>query len=110
MRDELRQSFAFLPGGTEPWIWISKPSESHIKKFIGGRSLPAAALSVKRPAKNKFRRTIVVSSHPSEPMINESGLPYTGPRNDRNDINILVCPCIIQEGDIILWTKHIASG
>jgi hypothetical protein len=34
MRDELRQSFALLPGGSEPRIWVAKPRESGIKKFI----------------------------------------------------------------------------
>jgi hypothetical protein len=34
MRDELRQSFALLPGGSEPRIWLAKPRESDIKKFI----------------------------------------------------------------------------
>src|SRR3984893_8205241 len=110
MRDKLRQSFALLPRRSEPWIRITKPSESRIKKFICRRSLPTAALSVKGPTKNKLCRTIMVSSHPSEPMVNESGLPDTGPCNDRNDIYILVCPCIIQESDILLATKNIASG
>ena len=57
MRDELRKSLAFLPRRSEPWIWISKPSESRIKKFICGRSLPTAALSIVGPAKNELRRT-----------------------------------------------------
>src|ERR1700737_3377396 len=110
MRDELRQSFALLPWRSDSWIRIAKPSESRVKKFICGRSLSTAALSVKGPAKNKLCRTIMVSSHPSEPMVNESGLPDTGPCNDRNDIYILVCPCIIQESDVLLSTKDIASG
>ena len=110
MRDELRQSFALLPRRSEPWIWISKPSESRIKKFICGRSVPTAALSVEGPAKNKLCRTIMVSSHPSEPMVDERGLPDTSPGNDRNDIYMLICPCIIQESDILLSTKNIASG
>ena len=33
-RDELRESFSFLPGRSEPWIWITKPAESSVKKFI----------------------------------------------------------------------------
>src|SRR6201993_2622640 len=110
MRDELCQSFALLPRSSEPWIWISKPSESRVKKFVCGRSLPTAALSVEGPTKNKLCRTIMISSHPSEPMVNESGLPDTGPCNDRNDIYILFCPCIIQKSDILLATKNIASG
>src|SRR5260370_5204082 len=110
MRDELRQSFALLPGRSESRIRISKPSESRVKKFICGRSLPTAALSVEGPTKNKLRRTILVSSHPSEPMVNERGLPDTGPCNNCNDVDILVCPCIIQESDILLSTKNITSG
>src|SRR5260370_32623977 len=110
MRNELRQSFALSPRRSEPWIWISKPSESRIKKFICRRSVPTAALSVEGPTKNKLRGTIMFSSHPSEPMVNERGLPDTGPCNDRNDVDILVCPCTIQESDILFSAKNIASG
>src|SRR5580704_14124821 len=109
MRHEPRQSFAFLPGRSESRIWVSKPSESRLKKFICGRSLPTAALSVEGPTKNKLRRTIMISSHLSEPMVNERGLPDPSPGNDCNDIHILVCPCIIQEGEILLPTKYITS-
>src|ERR1700746_2813811 len=109
MRDELRQSFTLLPGRSELWIWISKPSESRIKKFICGRSLPAAALSVEGPSKNKLRSTIMFSSHPSEPMVDDRRLPDTGPCNNCNDVDILVCPCTIQKSDIILSTKNITS-
>src|SRR6516165_6666735 len=38
MRDELRQSFAFLPCRSDPWIWVTKPTKSPVKKFIRGRS------------------------------------------------------------------------
>src|SRR5260370_35104786 len=110
MRDELRESLALLPRRAEPWIWISKPVESRIKKFICGRSVPTADLSVEGPNKNKLCRTIVVSSHPSEPMVNERRLPDTGPGHDCNDIYIPVCPCIIQESDFLLSTKNIASS
>src|SRR5271166_1067203 len=110
MRDELRQSLALLPRRSEPWIWISKPSESRIKKFICGRSLPAAALSIEGPTKNKLCGTIMVSSHPSEPMVNERRLPDPGPSNDCNDVDILVCPCTIHKSDILLPAKNIASG
>src|ERR1700720_4660038 len=110
MRDELRESLALLPRSSEPWIWISKPSESRVKKFICGRSLPTAALSVEGPTKNKLRRTILVSSHPSEPMVNERGLPDTGPCNNCDDVDILVCPGIVQKSDILLSTKNITSG
>src|ERR1700676_4824740 len=102
MRDELRQSFALHPRRSEPWIWISKPSECRIKKFICGRSVPPAALSVEGPTKNNPERTIMLSSHPSEPMVNKRGLPDPSPSNDRNDVDILVCPCTIQKSDILL--------
>ena len=41
-------------------------------------------------------------------MIDERGLPGTSPGNDSNDIYMLVCPCIIQERDILVSTKNIA--
>src|SRR4029077_1713925 len=102
MRDELRQSFALLPRGSDPWIWISKPMESRVKKFIRRRSVPTGALSVKGPTKNQFRIAILFSGHPSEPMVHERGFPDTTPGNDCNDIDMLVCPCVIQESDILL--------
>jgi hypothetical protein len=71
MCDELRQSFALLPRRSEPRIWIYKPSESRIKKFSRGRSLPTGALSIEGPTKNKLCRTIMFCSHPSEPMVDE---------------------------------------
>jgi hypothetical protein len=109
MRDEFCQSFALLPRRSDPWIWISKPSESSVKKFVGGGSLATRALSVEGPAKNEFRRAIVSSSHPSEPIVNERGLPDAGPGNDCNDIDLPVCPRTIQESDILLSTKNIGS-
>src|ERR1700730_4424488 len=109
MRDEFCQSFAFLPRRSEPWIWISKPSESRIEKFICGRSVPTAALSVEGPAKDKLCRTIMLSSHPSKPMAKERRLADTRPGNYCNDVDILVCPCTIQESDILFSAKNIAS-
>jgi len=109
MRDELRQSFALLPGRSELWIWIAKPSKSSVKKFICGRSVTSGALSVKGPTKNKLCRTIMVSSHPSEPMVNQRGLSDPSPCNNCNDVDILVCPCTIQKSDILLSTKNITS-
>src|SRR5580693_2892925 len=102
MRNQLCQSFALLPRRSEPWIWVSKPSETRIKKFICGRSLPTAALSVEGPAKYELSRTIMFSSHASKPMVDECGLSDPGPGNDGNDIDIPVGPCTIQEGDILL--------
>src|SRR5436309_15800388 len=86
MRDELRQSLAFFPRRSDPWIWIAKPGESCIEKFIRGRSVPTAALSVERPAKNKLCRTIMVGSHPSEPVVHQRRLPDTSPGNNCNDV------------------------
>ena len=43
-------------------------------------------------------------------MVDERGLSDPSPGNDCNDIYILVCPCKIQESDILLSTKKIASG
>src|SRR5271165_5532659 len=51
----------------------------------------------------------MVGSHSTEPMVNKRRLPDTGPGNDGNDIDILVCPCTIQKSDIFLSTKNIAS-
>src|ERR1700745_413444 len=110
MGDELRESFAFLPRGSEPWIWISKPTESRVKKFISGRSVSTATLPIERPAKNELRRTIMISSHLPKPMVDERGLSDPSPGNTRNDIYTLFCPCIIQKSDILLSTKNIASG
>src|SRR5271165_2624750 len=110
MSHELRESFALFPRRSNARIWISKPRESSIKKLIRGRGAPPAALSVKRPAKDEFRITIMFCSHPSEPMIDERRFSDTGPRDNCNNIHILFCPCVIQESDILLSTKNIASG
>ena len=49
------------------------------------------------------------SGHLSKPMVDERRLPDTSPGNYCNDIQILVCPCTIQESNILLSTKNIAS-
>ena len=61
-------------------------------------------------SKNELRRTILASSHSSEPMVDERRLSDPSPGNDCNDVDILVCPRIIQKSDILLSTKNIASG
>src|ERR1700744_260327 len=109
MRDELSQSFAFLPRRSEPWIWISKPMENSVKKLIGERSASTAAPLPERPAENLLRRKIISSSHSSQPMVDESGLPDTGPGNDGHDIHLRLCPRIIQESHILFSTKNIAA-
>src|SRR5580700_6725274 len=109
MRDELRQSFALLPCRSHPWIWISKPSESSVKKFICRRTVPTAALSVERPAKYELRRTILFSSHSSELMVDQRRFSDSAPGNNCNNIDLLVCPCIVQETDVLFTTKNITS-
>src|SRR5271165_1532148 len=109
MRDEFRQSFALLPRRSDPWIWIAKPTECSVKKFIRGRRTSTCPLPVERPTKNQFRRTIMFSSHPSEPMVDERRLSHTRPSNNGNDIYVPFCPCVIQKSEILLSTKNIAS-
>ena len=101
--------FPLLPRCPNPWIWIAKPNESSVNKFIRGGGAPTATLPVERPAKNELSSAIMFSSHPSKPMVDESRLSDTGPGNDRNDIYIRVCPHIVQKSDIFLSTKKIAS-
>src|SRR5215471_20480135 len=109
MRHQLRQSFALLPCRSDPWVWIAKPSQSGVKKFICGRRAPTGALSVEGPAKYEFCKTIILGSHPAEPSVNECGLPHTSRGNDRNNVDILVYPCTIQKSDILLSPEKIAS-
>src|SRR5215469_16541771 len=109
MPNELRQSFALLPCCSEPWIWIAKPAKSGIKKFVGRRSAAAGALSVERPAKYELRRTIVFSSHSSQPMVDQRGLSDTAPGSNCNNIDLLVRPCIVQERDVLFTTKKVTS-
>ena len=110
MRDELRESFALLPRCSEAGIRIAKPGQRGIQKFIGRRSAATRTLPVERPAKYELRRPIVFSSHSPEPMVNKCGLSDTSPGNDRDNIYIPVCPCIIEKSDILLSTKNITSG
>src|SRR5271165_5839193 len=50
------------------------------------------------------------SGHPSEPMVDQRRFSDPRPGNDCNDVDILVCPCTIQESDILLSTKNVGSG
>ena len=102
MPNELRQSFALLPCCSKPWIWIAKPVKSGIKKFIGRRSVSTGPLSVERPAKYELRRTILFSSHPSEPMVDQRRFSDSAPGNNGDNIDLLVCPCIVQESDVLV--------
>src|SRR6478609_9483410 len=110
LRDELCKSLAFLPHRSDSWIWIPKPTKSRIKKLIGGRSASTGALPIERPAKHELRRTIMVSGHAPEPVVNQARFSDSSPGNDSDDVDILVCISTIQESDILLSTKHIASG
>src|SRR5271166_4170017 len=105
---EFRESLAFLPRNSNPWIWISKPTESCVKKFICGRSASACPLPVERPPKDQVRRTVLVGCQAPQPVVNERGLPDTSPGNDCNDIYTRVFPCIVQKGDIFLSAKKLA--
>src|SRR5271165_4179238 len=109
MPNQLGQSFALLPCCSEPRVWIAKPVKSGIKKFIGRRNVAAGALSVERPAKDELRRTIVFSSHSSEPMVDQRRFSDSAPGKNCNDVDILVCPCTIQITDVLFTTKNIAS-
>src|SRR5271165_49560 len=109
MGDKLRQSFALLPRRSDPRIWITKPSESRVDKLICGRRAPTCALSVEGPAKNELRRTIIFSSHPPEPMVDQRRLAHTRPSHNSHNVDMRVCPGPIQESDILFSTKHIAS-
>src|ERR1700688_3644847 len=110
MGHQLRQPLALFPRCSDTWIGILKPSQSSVKKFICGRSAPTRALSVQGPAKNELRRTIIFSSHPSEPMVEERRLPDTSPGNDCDDIYMWICPGTVQESDILFSTKNISSS
>jgi len=110
MGDELGQSFAFLPRSSHPWIWVFKPGERSVEKFVCRGRLPACALAVERPAENELGRRIVFSSHAPEPTVDKGGLPDTSPSDDANDVHVLVRQGSIQESDILLPPKNIASG
>ena len=109
MRNKSRQSFALLTRRfNNPWIRFSKPSQSSMKKFFCGRSDSTAALP-EGPTENELCKTIVFSSHPSKPFVDKGGLSDTGAANYCNDIYNPICPCVIQESDIWLSIKNIAS-
>src|SRR5260221_8628213 len=105
MCDELREPFTLLPPRSQPWIGITKPGESRINKFIGRRSVAAGTLSVERPAKNELCGTIMVSSHPPEPMVNQRGLPDTSPGNNGYNVHLPTGPGTIQKSDVIFPAK-----
>jgi hypothetical protein len=41
-------------------------------------------------------------------MVDQCGLPDSTPGNDCNHIDVLVCPCSIEESNILLSTKNTA--
>src|ERR1700686_3216715 len=107
--DEPGQALALPPRRSDPWIGIVKPCQGCVQKLVSGRSVRTGALSVEGPAEHEFRGTVTFSRHSSEPMVDKRRLADPSPGNDCNDIYLLVCPCIIQESDILLPTEHIAS-
>src|SRR5580704_14725023 len=109
MPNEFRESLAPLPCCSKPWIWIAKPSQSRVEKFIGRRSAAAGALSVERPAKYELCRTILFSNHSPEPMVDQRRFSDSAPGNNCHNIDLLVCPCIVQETDVLFTTKNITS-
>src|ERR1700747_1569460 len=110
MRYQLSQSLALLPSRSDSWIWISKPSKSCVKKFIGRRSASSCPLPVERPPKDELCGSIAFGGHPSKPMVYQRRFSDAGPSNDCDDVDILVCPCCIQEDNIFLPTKDVPSG
>src|SRR5215470_1184443 len=83
--------------------WASRETTSSGTRMINDLSHEACS---SRPL---LRLSPLVSSHPSEPMVDQRRLPNTGPRHDCNDVDVLLCPSIIQKGDVLLSTKNIAS-
>src|SRR5271166_50067 len=74
-RNEFCEPFTLVPRGSDPWIRITKPVESSVKKFIRRRRFPGGALSVEGPAKNQFSRTIAFSCHPTEQWLTSVDFP-----------------------------------
>ena len=58
---------------------------------------PTRTLPVERPAKYQFRRTILFSSHPPEPMVDQRRFSDPAPGNDGDDVDLRVCPGAVQE-------------
>src|SRR5208337_5290570 len=54
--------------------------------------------------------TLAPTELPSQPMVDQRRFSDPRPGNDCNDVDILVCPCTIQESDILLSTKNVAPG
>src|ERR1700719_4444401 len=106
MCDELRQSFALFPRRSEPWIWISKPAESRIKKFVCRRGVPTGALAVKGPAENKLGRAGTRVRYRSEPMVDEGGLADPSPGHDGYHIYLWIRPGRIKESEVLSSTEH----
>ena len=52
----------------------------------------------------------MLSRHSSEPMVDQRRFSDPRPGNDCDDVDILICPYIIQQSDILFSTKNITSG
>jgi len=77
-----------------------------IKKFIGGRSVAAGALSIEGPAKDELRRTIVFSSSSSQPMVDQCRFSDSAPGNNcNNTADGEFCPVADQFG----WKEMVAT-
>src|SRR5580704_18715464 len=107
MRDELRESLALLPRRSDPWIWIAKPSESSVQKFIRRRSAPARALPVEGPAKDQVRRTVLVGRQSPQPVVNQRGFAHAGPGHDADHVDLRIGPGRVQERQVLLTPKNI---
>ena len=66
-------------------------------------------LALSRSTEYELRGTIVFSSHSSEPMVDQRRFSDSAPGNNCNNIDPLVCPCTVQETNVLVTTKNIAS-
>src|SRR5262249_9674662 len=48
-------------------------------------------------------------SHSSKPMVDQRRFSDSAPGNNCNNIDLLVCPSIVQESDVLFTTKKITS-
>jgi hypothetical protein len=76
MRDELHEPFALLPTRSEPRIWISKPAQSDVEKFICQRSVFFAhALSRKAISSSRPNTSLPVTGSLAMETLSESIFP-----------------------------------
>jgi hypothetical protein len=87
MCNELGQPFALLPRRSKPRIWVTKPSQSRVNKFIAGGGSAAGTLSVERPAKNELRRTIMLVAIE---VTDGDGMEPRGPQGGRCGLEVIL--------------------